>query len=209
MKKVKKITSFILILAVLSSVLVFFPSCSNAYGEEESISILTDLLYRDAELNKILWGEGLPIDGDPGEHIDDTTFYYMEVSVMSPYTGLDELKEAVKETYSEDLINIIWQNAFGVEGVESTIIPRYAENKNGFLQINVAEATVKKFDLIATAHLDTAKLVRAKKDRIKFDIQISTDGSESHREKRVEICLENGVWKLDTQTWIKEVDSGQ
>ncbi len=200
MKIIKKIFSLIMILALFSASVLSFSSCASAYTEEEAREILAEVLAKDVELNQIIWGEGLATEKDPGEHVEDSTFYYMEVSMVSKYTSLDELKEAVKETYAEELLDIVWQYAFGYEGIESEIIPRYAESKNGYLQVNVAKSTLRKFDLSSVAYIGDSKLVRAKKDMIKIDIQVSSDG-KNFRERTLELYLIDGVWKLDTQTW--------
>ena len=200
MKIIKKIFSLIMILTLLSSLVLSFSSCAPAYSEEEAREILAEVLAKDTQLNRIIWGEGLLTEKEAGEHADDSTFYYMEVSMLSKYTSLDELKEAVKEAYTDELIDIVWQYAFGYEDVESEIIPRYAQNKNGYLQVNVAKATLRSFDLKSVAYIGESKIVRAKDDMIKINIKVSSDGKK-FIEKTLELYLIDGVWKLDTQTW--------
>ncbi|MBE6608358.1 MAG: hypothetical protein E7633_07365 [Ruminococcaceae bacterium] len=200
MKMIKKILSLMMVLSFIFASLISFSACAPAYSEEEAREILAEVLAKDVELNRIIWGEGLPTEKEPEEHVDDSTFYYMEVSMLSKYTSLDELKEAVKETYTDELLDIVWQSAFGYEDIESEIIPRYAQNKNGFLQVNVAKSTLRTFDLTSVAYIGESKLVRAKKDMIKIEIQTSSDG-ENFIERTLELYLVDGVWKLDTQTW--------
>jgi hypothetical protein len=120
--------------------------------------------------------------------------------MLSKYTSLDELKEAVRDTYTEELQEILWQYAFGYEGIESDIIPRYSENKDGFLTVNVAKATLRKFSVTSVAYLSDARVKRAKKDMIRIEVPFSTDG-KTFRERTLELYLVDGVWKLDTQTW--------
>ena len=200
MKIIKKIVSLIALISLISTSLLIFSSCASPYTEEEAREILAEVLAKDVELNQIIWGEGLSPENDPEEHINDSTFYYMEVSMLSKYTSLDELKEAVKETYAEELLDIVWQYAFGYDGIQTDHIPRYAQNKNGYLQVNVAKSTLKKFDLTSVAYIGESKIVRAKKDMIKIDILVSSDG-ENFRERTLELYLIDGIWKLDTQTW--------
>ncbi len=194
----KKIFSFILIFAVLAVSLVSFSSCRSPYSEEEAREILEEVLAKDVELNKIIWGEGLPTREDPGEHVNDSTFYYMEVSPDSAYIGLDELKEAVRDTYAKKLREIVWEHAFGDGDVnkESETIPRYDEN-DGYLQIDV---TKEGFDLKNVAYIGESEIVRAKKNMIEIEIKVSADG-ENFREKTLVLQREDGVWKLDTQSW--------
>ena len=200
LKTVKKAFSLIIILSLVATSLIYFSSCAPAYSDEEAINILAEVLAKDIELNKIIWGEGLSPEKDAGEHVNDSTFYYTEVSMLSKYTSLDELKEAVKDTYTEELQAIVWQYAFGYEEIESDIIPRYSENKDGFLMVNVAKATLRKFDLTSVAYIGEAKVKRAKKDMIRIEVPFSADG-KTFRERTIELHLVDGVWKLDTQTW--------
>ena len=136
---------------------------------------------------------------DPGDHVNDSTFYYMEVSPDSAYIGLDELKEAVRDTYAQNLRKIVWEHAFGDGDVneESETIPRYDEN-DGYLQIDV---TKEGFDLKNVAYIGESEIVRAKKNMIEIEIKVSADG-ENFREKTLVLQREDGVWKLDTQSWF-------
>ncbi len=198
-KKAKKILIFLLTFAILISSLALFTSCASPYTDEEAREILASLLERDIELSQIIWGEGLETQEDPGEHTEDSTFYYMEVATDSAYTSLEELKTAVRETYSETLYATIELSAFGRNGgSENDIIPRYADTEDGFLQIDVTNEGFKLRDI---AYIGDAKIVRGRKNSIKMDIKISSDSGETFREKRVVLLKENGVWKLDTQLW--------
>ena len=200
LKTGKKAFSLIITFVLVATSLISLSSCAPAYTDEEAKNILAEVLAKDIELNKIIWGEGLSPEKDPKEHESDSTFYYMEVGMLSRYTSLDELKEAVKDTYTEELQAIVWQYAFGYEGIESDIIPRYSENKDRFLTVNVAKATLRKFDLTSVAYLGDAKVKRAKKDMIRIEVPFSSDG-KTFRERTLELYLVDGVWKLDTQTW--------
>ena len=200
LKTGKKAFSLVITFVLVATSLISLPSCAPAYTDEEAKNILSEVLARDIELNKIIWGEGLSPEKDASEHVNDSTFYYMEVSMLSKYTSLDELKEAVKETYTEELQAILWQYAFGYEEIESDIIPRYSENKDGFLTVNVAKASLRKFSVTSVAYLGDAKVKRAKKDMIRIEVPFSTDG-KTFRKRTLELYLVDGVWKLDTQTW--------
>lgn len=195
----KKIFSFILIFAFLSSFLLSFSSCAPAYSDDEAKAILAEVLEKETRLCVILYGEGLKTRDDPGDHVNDSTFYYMEVAPDSEYVGLDELKEAVKETYAEDIRAVVWEYAFGSddETKENQFIPRYAEN-DGYLQIDV---TNEGFDLRSVAYIEESEVIRARKNTIEIEIKVSGDGGKTFREKTLVLKLEDGAWKLDTQSW--------
>lgn len=198
-KKAKKILIFLLSFAILISSLTLFTSCASPYTNEEAREILASLLERDIELSQIIWGEGLETQEDPGEHTEDSTFYYMEVATDSAYTSLDELKTAVRETYSKTLYATIELSAFGRNGgSENDIIPRYADTEDGFLQIDVTNEGFKLRDI---AYIGDARIVRGRKNSIKMEIKVSSDSGETFRKKRVVLLKENGAWKLDTQLW--------
>lgn len=195
----KKIFSLILISAILIANLLFFSSCSSPYSEEQAREILADVLERETRLCQIIYGKGFDTREDPGDHVNDSTFYYMEVAPNSEYVGLDELKEAVKETYAEDIRKVVWEYAFGSEDKsdEATFIPRYAEN-DGYLQIDVTNGG---FDLKSVAYIGESRIARGRKNMIEIEIKVSSDGGETFREKTLILKNEDGIWKLDTQSW--------
>lgn len=191
----KKLLIFILIVTLLPGTLT---SCASPYSEEEAREILAEVLEKDTELNRIIWGEGFETEGDPGDHVNDSTYYYMEVSMLSKYTSLDELKEAVNETYSESLREIVYAYAFGAEGEEeSNVIARYDESASGFLQIDVTNPG---FNLSNIAYIGESKIIRANKKMIEIEINVSSD-AKTFKEKRLTLRLENDIWKMDTQSW--------
>lgn len=196
----KKTVSLVLIFALFAALLVSFSSCSSPYTDEQAREILAEVLEKDVELNKIIWGEGLSTEKDPGGHEDDSTFYYMEVSIDSKYKSLDELKAAVDETYAENLREIVYEHAFGSddEAEESETVPRYSQSTSGFLQIDVTEPG---FELKNVAYIEDATVSRGTKKSIEIDIKVSSDGGETFRDKTLVLRLEDGVWKLDTQSW--------
>ncbi len=195
----KKIFSLILITVILATSLISFSSCTSPYSEHQARDILAEVLERETRLCEILYGKGLDTREDPKAHVNDSTFYYMEVAPNSEYIGLDELKEAVKETYAEDIRKVVWEYAFGSEneGDEAEFIPRYAEN-DGYLQIDVTNGG---FDLKNVAYIGESKISRGKKNMIEIEIKVSSDGGETLREKTLILKNEDGIWKLDTQSW--------
>ena len=194
-KKAKKIAVILLTFATLMSL----ASCASPYTDDEAREILAGVLDSDIVLAEILWGKGLETEQDPGDHTEDSTFYYMEVSPDSRFTSLDELKAAARETYSKKLYEIIESSAFGREDrSENEIVPRYAETDEGFLQIDV---TNEGLELHGVAYIGESKIVRASKKSIKMDIKVSLDGGESFKDQRVVLVKQDGVWKLDTQLW--------
>ncbi len=201
MKNAKRILSFILALCTLVLSLVSLASCGKRYTDEEAREILAELLEKEVKICKVIYGEGLKTREDPGEHKNDSTFYYMEVASDSEYIGLSQLKEAVKEVYATDVLLDVWEYAFGSDGEEEkTIIPRYAEN-DGYLQIDV---TNEGFNLKNVAYIGESSVKRVRKNMIEIDIKISSDG-ESFRDKTLVLKNENGVWKLDTQSWCVDM----
>jgi hypothetical protein len=197
MKMLKRIFSLTLVLCTLLS----FTSCSKKYTDEEAREILAEVLEKEVGICRVIYGEGLKTREDPSEHINDSTFYYMEVASDSEYIGLSQLKEAVSEVYATDVLRDVWEYAFGNGEEEKQIIPRYAEN-NGYLQIDV---TNEGFNLKNVAYIGESAVKRAKKDMIEIEIKVSSDNGETFREKTLILKNEGGVWKLDTQSWCVDM----
>ena len=191
MKITKRIISLILVLSTLVLTLFSFASCGEKYTDEEARGILAELLEKEVKICNVIYGEGLKTREDPGEHKNDSTFYYMEVSPDSEYIGLSQLKEAVKEVYATDVLLDVWEYAFGSDGEEEkTIIPRYAE-KDGYLQIDV---TKEGFNLKNVAYIGESEVKRTRKNMIEIEIKISSDGGATFREKTLVLKNENEVW---------------
>lgn len=200
MTTAKRILSLILTLCTLVLSAFSFASCGEKYTDEEAREILAEVLEKEVKICKTIYGEGLKTRDDPGEHKNDSTFYYMEVSSDSEYIGLSQLKEAVREVYATDVLLDVWEYAFGSDEEEKTIIPRYAEN-DGYLQIDV---TNEGFNLRNVAYIGESTVKRVRKGMIEIDIKISSDGV-SFRDKTLVLKNENGVWKLDTQSWCVDM----
>ena len=102
-------------------------SCAKMSDEE----ILTEYkaLYAKAqEVNKIIYGSGLPYDGE----IDLSGVsepHYVAVSESCPYKTLEDVKNAVLSVYTEDYYNDVFKRVLfdGYEDDYAKIIPRYKE----------------------------------------------------------------------------------
>lgn len=201
MKIIKKAITLLIICCTLLSSTLVLTSCSKKYTDEEARAILSEVLEKEVKLCKVIYGEGLKTREDPSDHLDDSTFYYMEVAPDSEYVGLSQLEEAVRDVYAVEIRKVVWEYAFGNGGEEKTLIPRYAEN-NGYLQIDV---TNEGFNLKSVAYIGESTVRRAKKDMIEIEIKVSSDGGETFRDKTLILKNEDGVWKLDTQSWCVDV----
>lgn len=200
-KMLKRIFSLILICCTLLSLTLSFSSCGKKYTDEEAREILADVLEKEVKICTVIYGEGLKTRDDPSEHLNDSTFYYMEVAADSEYIGLYQLKEAVTEVYASDILRDVWEYAFGNNEEEKQIIPRYAEN-NGYLQIDV---TNEGFKLKNVAYIGESTVTRTKKEMIEIEIKVSSDSGQTFRDKTLILKNEGGVWKLDTQSWCVDM----
>lgn len=193
----------ILICALLLPLMLL--SCKGPYSDEDAAEILTELLEKDAALNRYVWGDGFSMLEDPGEAADDTTTVYARVSADAPYHSVDELKSAISELYSEELAVII--NAYAFENTDKTMArfcDFYQNDKVADLQIDVT-LNHPPYELNAVIYPSTAKVTRSSATIIETEVEYSNGPDGERRTMEVRLLRENDVWKLDTQTWAGSV----
>ena len=197
----KRILIFVLTVAILGSVCAC--GCS-VYTDTEANEIINDLLIREAELNRYIYGDAFKTKEDPGEDVNASTQRYYEVAEDSKYLTITSLKAAVDDLIVSTSREGIYGYAFdGTSDPSGSKPPRFRENeKTKNIDINVADHD---FKLITYALLNSAKVDRSNKTHIRADITIYrflSDGTIEKDKKEVEIRMEDGVWKLINQTYV-------
>ena len=134
----KKIRIFAV--AFLAALLIIVPS--GCAGEEEKDALLaefTALYEKSVEINEIIFGKGLPVDGEYTD-IPESGSYYVPVSDDSPYKTVEELENAVLSVYTEDYYNSVLETTLFVGYGENkdSPYPRYKE-EDGKLMINLCQ----------------------------------------------------------------------
>lgn len=189
----------ILICALILPLLLF--SCKGPYSDEEAAAILSELLVKDAELNRYIYGDGFSTLEDPGEDADKTTTIYKRVNADAPYHSVEALRAAIVEVYSEEIAADICTFAF--ENTD-TVMARFCDftqnDEVADLQIDVTQ-NHPPYKLSTVVYPSTVKVTRSSATIIEAEIEYSNGADGEHRTMEVKLLKENDTWKLNTQTW--------
>ncbi len=203
----RKIIAFTLATAFVLMSLFSLASC-GPYSDEEAGEIIDELLKKEAKLNGYIYGGSFKTEKDPGDDVNSTYQKYYTVAEDSEYYTLSALKSAVDEIIAETSREEIYKYAFEGDLYDDTSIPpRFAEDEEGNLQINVADNAYNQMRTVAK--LGTVKVKRSTKSHIKAEITVirtTSSGEKREATKEVEIILEDGSWKLISQTMIIGVE---
>ena len=199
---------------------IAYPALKNSrpMSDAELVERMKELIPAAAEINTIVWGEGLPVDPDAAPLLDSVTGHqYRPVSPDSPYQSTDELRRAIAAVYSDELIRdhinyIAFDGSEGaIEGYK--LYPRYADKK----QVNADGSTVdrlnvdvnyKSFELKSVIFPETAEFVCREPewngvwwtaDRVTVRVEEEYAGDRTYRE--LSLRLRDGAWMLDSPTY--------
>lgn len=205
MKISEKIISFILLLTIILGTSTLFYSCKGPITDEMAKEIISPLLVKEAEINGYIYGDKFRTEDDPGDDVNSSFAKYYRVAEDSKYKSIADLKAALSEVYTEKTVSVVCVYAFDgytdEEDGGASIRPRFEEDEKGYLQIDVAKDP---YDMRGVIHPDTVRVIRSTNSlmRVKIDYsRFSKDGRETVIEKTLELSLENGSWRLNTQTF--------
>ena len=195
-----KKTAILLLLALL---ITAFTGCGY-YSDAEANEIINDLLIRVADLNGYIYGNSFKTEKDPGDDVDSDYQKYYKVATDSKYITLASLVSEVDSLIVSTSREGIYEYAFqGVtDETSASYPPRFAENEDGTLEINVADHM---YSLRTKALLGSAKVLRSNPTHIKAKITVyrfTADGTPIEAEKEMELRVEDGEWRLVNQTMI-------
>lgn len=215
----KKIIAFALCLAAL---VLPLSGCMKAYSDEEAKEIVLPLLEKEASLNPYLYGQGFAFADhtEYEQHKDDSSFYYAPVAADSPYLTLSQLKAAMEEIYSSRLMDTVSVYAFGDpdKTSETVVTARFYQKmhpgqtlgeeqnisiakEDAQYRLRVDATSFETYKLTALLDKDSLKVRRA--TRALIEMSASYYGNSGvKREMTFTVILENGVWKLDSRTYL-------
>lgn len=180
-------------------------SCAGPYSDDEAAEILGELLVKEAELNRYIYGDGFSTREDPGEDAEKTTSIYYRVNEDAPYHSVDELKAEITALYSEEITPIIYGYAFETtETIKARFCDFYQNDAVADLQIDVT-LNHPPYELKTVVYPSTAKVTRSSVTIIEAQIEYSNGPDGEHRTMEIRLLNENDTWKLDTQTWAGSV----
>lgn len=192
-------------LLFLTALLLFSFTACSAYSDEEAGAIIDELLTREADLNGYIYGNSFKTAEDPGEDVDSTYQKYYTVHPESKYLTLASLQKEVDSLFASAAREEIEDYAFnGIsDGDSYSSPPRFAEDKDGNLQINVADHMYEQMRTVAL--LGSTRVKRATATHIKAEITViryDKNGTPYEAKKDVELRQEEGEWRLLSQTMV-------
>ena len=209
-----------LILAAVALTALF--SCGKRYEDGEIVAAAKDLIERSEEINKIYFGDGIPLADEedyadlfpwlspsvPSEDEEDDMTYYM-VKPDCGYSSTDDVKKATLSVFTEDYSAILFENAFsGVtvvvgEGDQAerqlVSLARYIDSEEGYLAGRVPSEE-EKLPLGRVYDLSSVSVVfqRGTEARVKVS---STSADGETEEIELTLIMTADGWRLDTPTY--------
>lgn len=202
MKKFR-IISITIALTVLVAAL---SACSSAPELEDIKDELTALIEASAEVNEILFGEGLPVYSRDDE--ENENIYYGMVEALdgfelvrdeSPYQTVEELEELAEKVYTSDYLEPVAEMVFvgyADEDVGVTAAKYY--EYGGRLYRNMSFESY--IDGERSYDYETMKIVKPSKAKyINVELESEKDGER----RTVTLAFEktDDGWRLDTPTY--------
>ncbi len=208
------------VLCVLLLLLLILPGCAGdksfSVTEEEVRGILEDLLPTSEELNRIYFGEGLPISEDEAliEAFYGTfggalkTTNYLPVDPTCGYTSVEDIKEKTMEVFTESYGAYLFERAFsGISAIiDEGSDTEYKESVSHAMYLERNEIlTVRKnledeaIPLGRQYKLDHLTLLEEGEDYILVTVPTELNGREADVELKL-VRTEKG-WRLDSPTY--------
>lgn len=203
MMKKFRIISITIALTVLVAAL---SACSSAPELEDIKDELTALIEASAEVNEILFGEGLPVYSRDDE--ENENIYYGMVEALdgfelvrdeSPYQTVEELEELAEKVYTSDYLEPVAEMVFvgyADEDVGVTAAKYY--EYGGRLYRNMSFESY--IDGERNYDYETMKIVKPSKAKyINVELESEKDGER----RTVTLAFEktDDGWRLDTPTY--------
>ncbi len=181
----KKFTALIRLAVIAITTVILLSSC-GARTDVDVKAVLTELLPKAAEVNEIIWGDGLPTEGEINENL--TTAQYLPV-VSDQYKRLADIKAAVRRVYSAEYAAIIEENVLSNTDYSQA---RYAESIDGVLRMNVSTDPMA---LETVFDIDGAKVKSANPYMITVEIPYTV--REREGKTTLLLIMEDGQWRFD------------
>ena len=216
----------VIIAALLASVLATaLFSCGKGYEDGEIISAAKDLIVRSEEINRIYFGDGIPLadeedfddlslrlvpdlPSEDGEDGESGMTYYM-VKPGCGYASIGDVKKATLSVFTDGYSEILFSNAFsGVtvvvgEGDQAerqvVSLARYIDAEEGYLAARIPSED-EKLPLGRVYDLDKITVVSQRGTEAKIKVpSTSPDGEAEEIELTLKMTADG--WRLDTPTY--------
>ena len=200
------------ILTVISLVLSLASCGEMRYDEAEVLSQAEVLIMRSEQLNELYWGEGIPYEND----ISYANGYYFRaneplLNLKYGGTTVDYLKRITRLVFSENYCESIFSGAFkGISDDDG--IYAYARYYQKYSDAEMKEPEC----IMVYSHYvpfltdeveylyDTLKVSHSDRERVyvNIDARVTRENKTQTETITVGLVLENGVYKIDTPTYL-------
>ncbi len=195
------------------SILMSACSCAMFKGpasDEQLRELLRELLPKDANLNKFIWGDAFETAEEVKENDKNSkSCVYYTVSADAPYHSVESIKKDMEALYTAEICEIIYNYAFENSDITmARFCNEYEDEQNTKvkdLRIDVT-ANHQPYELTAKAMISTAVVIRSTNTIIEGEMSFTAGEAGKVRKMTVKLLNTDGSWKLDTQTWIVEVE---
>lgn len=207
-KRVKRISALLLTVALLLGGVFVFSSCSSRAPEIEDVyDRVVYLIENAAEVNTVLFGEGLPVFSSGSEESELLNLYYMSskdgreyVKPYAMYENIDEIKEKAELVYGGEYLKSLYESTFtgyAISEVEDVVLPaRYSEDANWIYQNSTVTGLITGHRSYNYATMRIVSPSSAKYMRIEIE-SYSDDATDSPITDTLSFVYENGNWYLD------------
>lgn len=202
-KKLLMALAVILALGIIAGGVTLYLKGANKLTDAEAEKVLEELLPKADEVNEIIWGNGLPVaEGQDGLLSTVTGAQYRSVDENCGYENIEAIKKAIAEVYSQsyiesDINKILFEG--DLEDLSFLLYPRYMENDEGKLIINIAQNG---FDNVGENKIDpsTVKVTGAKFKEVYITVTQTLFNGEKE-ELELTLVKEKDGWKLNDPTY--------
>ena len=179
--------------AVLLLLLPVLFSCSSKMSDEEAVTILSELIPRSYEMNRVFWGNEIQLEDAEAEPLSTVTAaQYYPVDPNGKYTTIDAIKAEAETIFTAEYLATVYAMAF--EGTED-FEPRFKE-ENGRLCMDI---TYQPYDFTTEIDIESAHVIKTGMGTVQAELNCTTNGKQG--KMTVTICENDGQWYLDSPTY--------
>ncbi len=195
----------LLLLSVMLLASLLLTSCSNPPELSEIKPTIETLIENSREVNKILFGEGLPIAMQTVDGVTEPVpSDYKNYDYVDPKTGffmVEQIKEAAEKCFTKDYIEPLYENFFTghYDQVYGSVVrANYIDSDNGLLKLKTFEAYIK--GEMRSYDYSTIEIIKpSRADYVTFTIVSEKDGEKLT--VRLAIAMTENGWRLDSPTY--------
>lgn len=184
------------------------------YVESEVIAEAGELLLKSNQVNRILWGVGLPASqNESSQSIGSYTEMDWETAQQMKIYCVDDIRALCKEVYSEDVCQMAERTVFSpVKDSEDNVISlvRYydstveAEGEEKTVLMVNTKSTVY-FERDAEYHVQTLRIKEVKGEKIYLTATVTVYNEENQSQQReltFSVIEQRDGWRLASPTYM-------